>query len=223
MQSEEGSYAQSLADGLQRVNDFLRAEASSRLAQVREEERRLHKSVASLQRQLEAHPSSVWVGEQLGQVQSELHGAEERRFAFLFHKQASHWVQVGDRVTRDFFSIVGPRHSRAGVQRLRREDGSLASTPDEMRELATQFYRELLSQDPPSPTMEGNRQLVLSYVRRTVTEGMCSQLLAPFTEQELLEALRALAKGSCPGVDGLAPAFFLMHWETLAPGLCLAF
>lgn len=52
---------------------------------------------------------------------------------------------------------------------------------------------------------------------------MCGLLLAPFTEQELLVSLCSLDKGSCPGVHGLALAFFLKHWETLALGLCNPF
>ena len=50
---------------------------------------------------------------------------------------------------------------------------------------------------------------------------MCGRL--SFTEQDFFDALQSLAKGSCPGVDGLAPAFFLRHWEVLASGLCCAF
>ena len=65
--------------------------------------------------------------------------------------------------------------------------------------------------------------MVLSQVRRSVIEDMRIRLLAPFSREELHAALKALAKGSCPGVDGLAPAFYLRHWDTVAPGLCLAF
>ena len=115
----EGACAESLQTGILQISDFLRSEANRRLAQAKEEERRLHRGVASLQRQLETHPTSEWVGEQLEEAQQELRWVKERRHEFLFHRQASHWVRSGDRVTGDFFSIVRPRHSRTGVQRLR--------------------------------------------------------------------------------------------------------
>ena len=49
------------------------------------------------------------------------------------------------------------------------------------------------------------------------------RLLAPFTSSELQDALRALARDSCPREDGLLPSFFLRHWELLEEGLRLAF
>ena len=75
----------------------------------------------------------------------------------------------------------------------------------------------------PPPLWRETGSLSFVCVRRTVTKDMCGRLLTPSTEQELLVALRSLAKGSCPGVDGLAPPFFLRHWEVLALGLCCAF
>ena len=163
------------------------------------------------------------MGWQLAQAQQELRETEERRHDFLFHRHAAQWTQVGDRVLGEFLSIMGPRHSRAGVCRLRRTDGTLATEPEELREIASQFYRELLTEDALSPTSLESRQRVLSHVRRSVTEDMRLRLLAPFTSSELHDALRALARDSCPGEDGLLPSFFLRHWELLEEGLQLAF
>ena len=157
-----------MAMGLERISSFLREEARLRLARLREDERRLHRGVASLQRLLERSPDSEWAGTQLAQAQQELREIEERRHDFLFHRQASQWTQVGGRVTREFFSITGPRHSRAGVRRLRRTDGTLATEPEEMRKIATQFYRELLTEEAPSPSCMESRERVLIYVRRSV-------------------------------------------------------
>ena len=47
---------------------------------------------------------------------------------------------------------------------------------------------------------------------------MQRRLLAPVTGRELIDALRGLARDSCPGEDGLVPAFFIRHWETLEEG-----
>ena len=60
------SRAQSLAMGLERISAILREEAGLRLARLREAERRLHRSVASLQRLLERHPDSEWAGDTAG-------------------------------------------------------------------------------------------------------------------------------------------------------------
>ena len=217
------SHVQALVLGLGQICTLFREEAAARLAQTREAERRLHRSIASLQRLLESSPDSDWIGTQLAQAQQELRETEERRYAFLFHRQAAQWTQVGDRVSGEFFSITGPRHSRSGIRRLRRTDGSLSTEPAEMREIATEFYSELLSEEALSPTCQGNRQEVLRHVRRSVTDAMRGRLSAPFSCCELAEATRALARDSCPGVDGLLPSFFLCYWDLLGEGLRLAF
>lgn len=176
-----------------------------------------------MQRLLERSPDSDWIGTQLAQAQQELHEIEERRYAFLFHRQAAQWTQVGDRVSEEFLSISGPRHSRSGIRRLRRADGTLTTEPAEMREVATEFYSELLSEEAPSLTCHESRQRVLRHVHRSVTDDMRSRLSAPFSCCELAEATRALARDSCPGVDGLLPSFFLCYWDLLGEGLRLAF
>ena len=201
----------------------MRDEASKRLAEAREVERRLHCSVASLERQVEQYPSSKWAGSQLIQAQQELRAVEERRHEFLFHRQAAHWTQVGDRVSREFFWITCPRHSGEGSRSLQRSDGSIATDPEELRTNATHFYSSLLTCDEISGTSGESRQRVLRHVQRSVTDDMRRRLLAPFSESELLDAVRALPRDRCPGEDGLSPTFFLTHWDLLKEGLLLAF
>ena len=166
---------------------------------------------------------SEWAGSQLIQAQQELRVAEERRHEFLFHRQAAHWTQVGDRISREFFLITGPRHSGEGVRSLRHSDGSITTDPEELRTIATHFYSSLLTCDEASGTFRESRQRVLRHVQRSVTDDMRRRLLAPFSESELLDALRALPRDRCPGEDGLSPLFFLTHWDLLKEGLVLAF
>ena len=220
---QSGSLGATLADGIQQISSLLLSEAEDRLRRARETERDLHRGIASIQRQLERHPDSEWLGSQLAQAQQELWDVEDWRYKFSYHRQAASWTQVGDRVTGDFFWITGPCHSREGVRRLRRPDGSVESEPEGLRTLASQFYQSLLSVEEASPTLFGSRWRVLGSVRRTVTDTMRQQLLAPFTELELYVAVRALPRDNCPGADGLLPVFFVQHWDLLKEGLQLAF
>lgn len=76
-------------------------------------------------------------------------------------------------MTRDFFSVTSPQRSRVGMQKLHRADGSLTSTLEDMRELATQFHSELLTEKSPSPSMTENHCTVLSHVRHTARRMVC--------------------------------------------------
>ena len=79
--------------------------------------------------------------------------------------------------------ITRPRHSQTGVRRLRRADGSCATEPYEIRGIATDFYRRLLSVEEPSIHTEECRQTVWMHTRRVVTEEMCINLMAPLSER----------------------------------------
>ena len=122
-------------------------------------------------------------------------------------------------MTEEFFRITGPRHSRVRIRRLRRPDGSFASEPEDIRELASSFYRELLSAEAPSENQLACRPEVWGHVRRVVTSEMQDALLSPLTCEELAKALHALLRDSCPGEDGLGLRFFLQYWELVSPGL----
>lgn len=50
-----------------------------------------------------------------------------------------------------------------------------------------------------------------SHVQMTMRDGMRSQLLVPFFEQEVLGVLWAQDKDSCLGVDDLALHFFVRY------------
>ena len=82
---------------------------------------------------------------------------EEHRHEFFFHSQAAQWTQIGDKVTGEFFEVAGPRHHRVGFRQLKKPDGTLAVEPDEMREVATDFYGDLLIVDPPLGSLDACR------------------------------------------------------------------
>ncbi|RYA44469.1 hypothetical protein DD606_25180, partial [Enterobacter cloacae complex sp. GF14B] len=123
----QDSPADRVASGLAQISCFFLQESLARRAAAREAEQRLRRGIALLQRMQEQHPDSPWLEEQLQQARQELASTEERRHEFAFHRQASKWTQVGDRVTGAFFEAVGPRPSHAKVSQLRRPDGSIAS------------------------------------------------------------------------------------------------
>ena len=116
---------------------------------------------------------------------------------------------LGDRVTGEFFEITGPKHRRVGVKHLKKLDGTLAVEPEEFREVATDFYRDLLTTDLLLEAQDGCRQQVWEHIQRRVTDPMQASLAQPFSVAKLRDALRALPQDSFPGEDGLAPIFFL--------------
>ena len=106
------------------------------------------------------------------------------------------WTQLGDRVTGEFFEITGPKHRRVGVKHLKKPDGTLAVESEELREVASDFYRDLLTTDPLLEAQDGCRQQVWEHIQehieRRVTDLMRASLAQLFSAAELRDALRAL-------------------------------
>ena len=76
-----------------------------------------------------------------------------------------------------------------------------------MGELISTFYKDLY-------TPEGTDDMasVLDTVPTKVTLEMNDQLLAPFMEKEVKEALFHMFPAKAPGPDGLPALFFQRHW-----------
>ena len=47
----------------------------------------------------------------------------------------------------EFFCSKGPRHARTMMRSLNREDGTTTEDGDEMRNIATSYYKRLLTED----------------------------------------------------------------------------
>ena len=92
---------------------------------------------------------------------------------------------------REFFQVYQPRTSGDQIRSLRDQYGRTRSSPDEVMELATDFYRQLFQQEAVSARVQCCRQQVWDCIPSLVTEEMGRSLLEPFTEQELAEAFHA--------------------------------
>lgn len=76
-----------------------------------------------------------------------------------------------------------------------------------MLAVVTEFYNVLLSAEAPSAHRDACRDQVWAQLTDMLTEVRV-RLMPPISEEELQEALSALLRSSCPGEDGLTPAFF---------------
>lgn len=117
------------------------------------------------------------------------------------------WLAAGDKNARFFHLRASQRRKNNKINKLRRVDGQLTEDSQEMGSLIYSFYMNLY-------TSEGteNMESVLNTVPAKVTPDMNDQLIAPFREQEVKEAIFQMFPTKALGLDGLPAYFFQRHW-----------
>ena len=81
-----------------------------------------------------------------------LQEVRQQREQFLSRKSAAWWVVKGDKVKMDFFLTKTPKRRGKHIHNLIREDDSMTFDQEEILQIATNYYRDLLA-----PTLANNQ------------------------------------------------------------------
>ena len=79
-----------------------------------------------------------------------------------------------------------------------------------MERMASSYFQEVFTKDPTLTPME-----VLEGITPKVTQVMNDLLCAPFSEEEVSNALFQIGPIKAPGTDGLPARFFQRNWAVL--------
>jgi hypothetical protein len=127
------------------------------------------------------------------------------------------WLQEGDRNTAFFQAKARQRGRINKIKSLKRPDGTLCTTQDELEAMAANFYRHLFAaQDLTAP------ENVVQFVPRKVTDAMNLMLDAPLATEEVEKALFMMRPNKAPGPDGFTTGFFQRHWQLIGDDVCKA-
>uniref|UniRef100_A0A3B3DKH2 Reverse transcriptase domain-containing protein n=1 Tax=Oryzias melastigma TaxID=30732 RepID=A0A3B3DKH2_ORYME len=120
-----------------------------------------------------------------------------------------------DAPTAFFFGLEKTKKQSGTMTCLTLPDGRLTSDPEEMRQTALDYYSELFTVDYCCPDTAA--ELLKNLPRLSAAERVTidsTVLLEEFTE-----ALRGMASGRAPGLDGLTVEFYKHFWDILGADL----
>ena len=80
-------------------------------------------------------------------AKQELIMAEKAIYDTVFHGSITRWIRMGDKTSKEFIQTKRPRHPRIVMRDLNREDGTTTEDGEEMRNIATTYYKRLLTEE----------------------------------------------------------------------------
>lgn len=124
------------------------------------------------------------------------------------------WLREGDRNTSFFHAKARERAHSNRIMGLKKDDGSIVTSQEELQTEAMDFYSKLFTRQE-----ELDLGPVLNCVQERVTWQMNEVLMQPFSAEEVRKATFMMGANKAPGPDGLTAGFYQYHWEELGPGI----
>lgn len=120
------------------------------------------------------------------------------------------WLKNRDRNTSFFQKFTSQRRRTNRICGLQRRDGSMATDYIENREIARDYFLDLLD----SRGID-NLDHILSRVSCCINDNMNQSLTAIYTNEEIKKALKGMGPTKATGSDGFPAIFFQMYWSII--------
>ena len=138
----------------------------------------------------------------------------EQEEIYWVQRARANWLKHGDRNTNFFHQYATSRRRRNMIKGLVDEHGVRHEDAEHMNMMVKEFFTNLFTSEVHEVDQE-----VLRDVNRRVTTDMNHILLAPFSREEVKNALFSIGDLKAPGPDGLHAIFFKRFWNMLGDEL----
>ena len=126
----------------------------------------------------------------------------------VFRSKAK-WYNDSERGTKYFLNLERSRSNSKNVSCVLKENGELITKPYEILKEQERFYSKLYKSDPSvSFDIKNDTDLFLTEEEKNSAEG-------PFTKNEIVCAIKQMARNKTPGCDGLSIEFYITFWQRL--------
>ncbi|KAL3682578.1 hypothetical protein R1sor_000600 [Riccia sorocarpa] len=208
---------QTLRGCIKRAAKYCQLWGKKLAAQRKEKHRRLSLKVQGMMLQLQVNPANVYIQLKLEAAQMDLSSWEGEKARWIQKQQDSRWEEDGERTTKLFFNSVAARKQQTLIHALKDNQGTLHTDHEEIMEMATDYFAEILQEPPSDPQQQLDTDALLSHMQAQVTLTERTEMQKAFTAEELLTAAKLLGRNKCPGPDGVPLEFFLTYWDTVSP------
>ena len=200
--------------GKRLIKSIISRHCSSLASNSRRERNLLARLADHLKKKLDAGMTSV--AEPLESVLINIADMDRTAAAGARVRARVMWAEEGESSSKYFFRQEKKRGAAQWCSALGKEDGTIASSISDICAAWSSFYSSLFSAEPVDP---GEQDHLFQHLESTLPDEASMSCDGPLTEDELLAAVRDMARNKAPGLDGLPLDFYLSFWTLLAPDL----
>jgi hypothetical protein len=204
---------------LKGVKEKLNETMSTLQAWSKEKFRSVEKELKELRRKLERlqlayNPEDV---EEIVATQARMDELLIREELMWLQRSRVTWLKEGDKNTSFFHRKASNRSRKNKIKKLKLEDGSIMENNEEMKEIVTDFFKNLYKKDA-----EVNPNPIFELVQPSVIEEMNNDLLREYSVDEIDDALFQIGPLKAPGPNGFPARFFQRNWGLIKDDLIWA-
>ncbi|XP_060974707.1 uncharacterized protein LOC133039776 [Cannabis sativa] len=120
------------------------------------------------------------------------------------------WLACGDRNTKFFHAKANARKSNNQIKFLFNDVGAKVSSKDEISMVVRDYYSDIFTAGLIDDTALAS---ILECIPTVISDDHNASLLAPFTNDEVGNALQTMSADKSPGIDGMSAMFYQQHWS----------
>jgi hypothetical protein len=204
---------------LRHIRRFLKGWAKNQSGKYKKEKERLQNIIDHLDVKAETNILDTNEREELKKANdclNKLRREEESKWA---QRAKVKHIQEGGNNTKYFHLIANGKHRKKKIFQLEQQEGTIVGE-DNLKVYITEFYKKLFG--APAPT---NISLVESDIHDiTQISPLENEILtAPFTSEEVFEAISQMELNKAPGPDGFPAEFYQTFWTVIKDDLMALF
>lgn len=139
----------------------------------------------------------------------------------LSQKAKIHWLDIGDGNNKQFYQAAKVREVINSIREIKRPDGTLANTQEELKVEAVDHFNKFLNYKSENFVGISEEELhdLLGFVCEEDDQAM---LLQQVSEGEIKKVLFAMARDKSPGQDGYTCEFYKSAWSIIGKDFVVA-
>ena len=145
----------------------------------------------------------------LTRTKEDLNELEIERAKGTIFRTRSKWTIEGERNTAYFFGLEKNKYLAKNCSCVITDDGKRITEPKRILEEQAKFYKELYTSN------KRVRFTARNCTNQRITNEQKEMLEANISYEEVQNALKGMANGKCPGMDGLTVDFYKMFFNKL--------